>query len=810
MNGAFVLPDDIEIVPLSRLPIHLRAQVGGNIDDYAVTRPRTRVTSKVIDAHAAEFLREFEKPTTLVDAIVRFSKARSRKATQVLQEVYPFLESCLAANLLVQPGIEAQSIRASFEAGAVVADCQVRECIQVLNDTELYRVSAGDGQAALKITRPKPGPFTLQSLEREEKLLRHLDGGIAPKILSAGQTEDGRTYLLLQWIQGKLCGEAAAAMRAVSCEPLPEALVSLCAKILDAYATLHNCGVVHSDVHPNNLLLMENGELRIVDLGLSRLDANESEFPPPRAGVGFYFEPEYARAVLSGEKPPPSTRAGDQYSAAALVYLLLTGQYYLEFSYGREDMLRQIVEQAPLPLSVRGLATAAPLDEVLRRALSKYPSERFPDMGAMAQAFRSAVLRCRPAQGGEDSSTVASKSTACVERRLVQDWLESFLNSLSDSSMELPFAGFRYPTASVTFGTAGIAYGLFRIAGLREDTALFALAERWLDRTIRQMDTETGFYEPDIQITPETVGRVSPYHSAAGVACIRALVAHSCDDRRTRAEAAEQFLELSNRECKSLDLTLGKSGTLLALSMLVDAFRWDPAADHGRLIDAGNRLLADLWSQFDAMPAISEPGTTTYLGIAHGWAGYLYATLRWIQAAQSTAPVNCRSRLIQLAEKAQWRGSRAFWPSQTTSNSPTLGGWCNGSAGFVFLWNLAHCIWPSPQWLCLAEGAGNDAVYAREEGTSLCCGISGKAYSQLNLYKHTGARKWFENALSLAELAVRKHAILTKNAESRIPFSLYHGEMGLAILAAELDRPDCSAMPFFEDEAWPGAGAVGA
>jgi serine/threonine-protein kinase len=803
MNGAFVLPDDIEIVPLSRLPIAIRAQVGGHTSDYAVTRPRTRVTSKIIDADAAEFLREFEKPTTLIEAILRFSRARRKQATQVLEEVYPFLESCLAASLLIEPGTDAEAVRASFDTGAVVADCQVRECIQVLSDTELYRVSAEDCEAALKITRPRAGLFTTQSLEREERILKHLDGGVAPRILSAGNTEDGRAYLLLEWIRGELCGEAAAAMRAVSCEPLPEPLVSLCVKILDAYATLHDCGVVHSDVHPGNLLVTENGELRIIDLGLSRLDTHESELPPPRGGVGFYFEPEYARAVLSGEKPPISTRAGDQYSAAALVYFLLTGQYYLEFSYGREEMMHQIAEQAPFPLSVRGLLAAAPLDEVLRRGLSKAPAERFPDMGTMAQAFRSAARRCRPAQVPESSSTGASVATACAERQFVHDWLESFLDSLSDPVMELPFAGLRYPTASLTFGTAGIAYGLFRIAGLREDTALYALAERWLDRAIREIDTETGFYEPDIQITQETVGRISPYHTAAGVACIRALVAHSCDDRRARAQAAEQFLRLSNHECKHLDLTLGRSGTLLALSMMIEALRWDPTAEYGHLIDAGNRLLADLWRQFDAMPAISDIKIATYLGIAHGWAGYLYATLRWVQAAQATPPVNCQSRLMQLAEKAQWRGSRAFWPSQTTPNSPVLGGWCNGSAGFVFLWNLAHRIWPSPPWLRLAEGAGNDAVYAREEGTSLCCGLSGKAYSQLNLYKHTGARNWLDNALSLAELAVRKQEIRTKAAKSQIPFSLYRGGMGLAILASDLNRPDCSVMPFFEDEQWP-------
>jgi hypothetical protein len=42
----------------------------------------------------------------------------------------------------------------------------------------------------------------------------------------------------------------------------------------------------------------------------------------------------------------------------------------------------------------------------------------------------------------------------------------------------------------------------------------------------------------------------------------------------------------------------------------------------------------------------------------------------------------------------------------------------------------------------------------------------------------------------------------TKTAGPQIPFSLYKGDIGVAVLVAELERPESSAMPFFEDEAW--------
>jgi serine/threonine-protein kinase len=102
-------------------------------------------------------------------------------------------------------------------------------------------------------------------------------------------------------------------------------------------------------------------------------------------------EPEYARALLAGSLPPPATPASDQYSVAALVYTLLSGRHYLDFSYGREEMLRQVSEQTPIPLAGRGLSTAGALNAVLMRALEKDPAARFPNMTEMASAFRDAT-----------------------------------------------------------------------------------------------------------------------------------------------------------------------------------------------------------------------------------------------------------------------------------------------------------------------------------------------------------------------------------------------------------------------------------
>jgi serine/threonine-protein kinase len=128
-------------------------------------------------------------------------------------------------------------------------------------------------------------------------------------------------------------------------------------------------------------------------------------------------------------------------------------------------------------------------------------------------------------------------------------------------------------------------------------------------------------------------------------------------------------------------------------------------------------------------------------------------------------------------------------------------GWCNGSAGYVWLWTLAHKVFGKEKYLDLAERAALEAWSAGGAGHSLCCGWAGQAYSQLALYRHTGAKKWREQAEELVLRAVEFGAASLR--EEGLPFSLYKGNVGVAVLAAEVPDPYAASMPFFEEEGWP-------
>jgi hypothetical protein len=67
----------------------------------------------------------------------------------------------------------------------------------------------------------------------------------------------------------------------------------------------------------------------------------------------------------------------------------------------------------------------------------------------------------------------------------------------------------------------------------------------------------------------------------------------------------------------------------------------------------------------------------------------------------------------------------------------------------------------------------------------------------LSLYKHTGEQAWLSRARDLTN----KAAIHIRES-GKTPNSLYRGEVGVALLAAEIEKPEWAAMPFFEEEQW--------
>lgn len=776
----FVLAADTLIIGVEELPQSVRDGLGGEAG-FALTRARSRTASTLVDRTTGELLREFTGPSTIAEVMIRYGRRTGRDPERLLDGSYPILRRCIGHGYLVPAtSAGARDDRAGLVAGSRVAGGVILRCVQRLDDTEVYQLARDDGaMAALKlVVAPVPAQGEA-ALRREAAVLRHLDGQVAPSLLEIGTVEAG-SWIAMGWCPGVRAGVLATTLRRSG--GTGNRLTALCRAVIDAYARLHELGVVHGDVHPGNVLVAPDGSVRLVDFGLAH--RRNDAVAPPRGGAPPYLDPEQAAALLAGRMPDPATVASDQYSLGALLYELLTGAGYLDLVTDRPEMLRRIVEDPPLPFTRRGQTPAPQVEALLAVTLAKAPADRFHTTAELARRWAGASSSTTTTGTGVETLL----DDVLARARPGGDWFEDGLPSA--------------PLASIAYGTAGLTAALYRVAVLRDDPELLALADEWALRASRQATTTDAFLDADRMLTEDSIGRVSPFHRETGVHAVLALLGHAGCDVGARQRGIDAFVAGSRLPCAGLDLTLGRAGTLLGASILREAVGAAPHVDLTGLETLGHDTMAGIWLELDATAPVTDSAKVPYLGMAHGWAGLAYATLRWCAATGAAHPAGLGQRLGQLAELARPAGTGLRWAC-TNRHLPggeaTTSGWCNGTAGYVHLWTCAHVALGEDRWAQLAERAAWDTYTTASDGIGqLCCGLGGRAYALLEMHRRTGEPRWLAAAAELAERA----AVLVSvpNPQVSLPGSLHKGDVGVAVLAADLARPDLAAMPFFGNE----------
>ena len=792
ISDPVILPPDVVVVPVESLAEDVRAQLAWQPGDYALTRPRSRTPSSIIDQHTAGLLEQFREPCRIVDAIIRYSDAAALDPHETLERAFPVLQRFLNGGLLMAPDSAlAQPIAGTLKRGEVIAGYTVIEAVQIIVDTEVYLVRTLDGAfAALKMARPGAEARVRRLFEAEAETLATLDGRVTPCLIDCGEI-DGRPFLAMSWRAGVDGYEASAGARGDSDTG---DLLRMAGAIADAYAHLHEQNVLQGDVHPRNVLIDAEFGVTLIDFGMAapRVAAGGGH-RGRRGAVELFADPELAAAQRAGDPLPPVSAEGEQYSVAALLYSLLTGAYTHNFVLEREGMWRQLAEDPPLPFSAHSGPALPAVERTLRRALAKDPSARFESMAAFAGAFRQAAASDASLGSARDAGAFGPREIA----RMVRD--DVLMRLAPAEFVTLPVV--EPPTSSVNNGAAGFAYALLRMARQRGDERMLAAADVWITRAVRDVAQapDAALFNPELDLTSDVIGRSSLSHMPAGVHCVEALVAHARGDERALRLALGAFAVSAGGPRTDVDVAFGRAGLLLGCTLLHEA-PGIAALEEGRgIVALGNDLAAELTTILSDEAPGSSPSLSP-LGAAHGWAGVLFALLRWHTVTGAALPSALRTRLDELAALATPVGRGVCWP-RTTERLPAEDGlrasWCNGSAGFVSLWLQAEQSFGTPRYGALAEAAGWTTFDAPPAGGDLCCGLAGRAYALMGLYRHTGDRRWWSRAAELGERAAGRIRTFSRRADS-----LYNGEVGVALLAADLAAPDHSGLPLYEAEGW--------
>jgi eukaryotic-like serine/threonine-protein kinase len=276
---------------------------------------------------------------------------------------------------LAGSAVEASTILAAAEelvslAGTRIGPYQIVEEIGHGGMGTVYRAVRADDQyrkeVAIKVVRGGLGDeFRLHRFLAERQILANLDHANIARLLDGGATEDGRPYVVMEYVEGRPIDEYCDQGKL----PVPERL-KLFRTVCSAVAYAHQRLVIHRDLKPANILVTKDNEPKLLDFGIAKILDPEDTGVDQTVTVMRLMTPEYASPEqVRGE---PITTASDVYSLGVVLYGLLTGRRpYGPASRLPRDIVQAVIETEPEKPS----ASVTRAETVTARAVSETRDE---------------------------------------------------------------------------------------------------------------------------------------------------------------------------------------------------------------------------------------------------------------------------------------------------------------------------------------------------------------------------------------------------------------------------------------------------
>src|SRR5688572_15245712 len=231
-----------------------------------------------------------------------------------------------------------------------------------------------------------PGAADADAAIRKERFFREARAASAlnhPNIITIYEinADQGVDFIAMEYVNGRTLADM------LQHGPLPfDSVHRLAHQIAEAVGRAHRAGIVHRDLKPRNIMVTNDGLVKVLDFGLAKIThAGEADDAATRAaltrsgttvGTLGYMSPEQAIGDAVDAR-------SDVFSFGVILYEMLTGQLP---SSGKtmSEVLRQL--HFAEPLSVESLRSDVPpqLRSVVTRALQKKPEHRFPNMSEVA------------------------------------------------------------------------------------------------------------------------------------------------------------------------------------------------------------------------------------------------------------------------------------------------------------------------------------------------------------------------------------------------------------------------------------------
>ena len=273
-----------------------------------------------------------------------------------------------------------------------------------------------DREVALKVLRPEFSSND-EFLARFRNEALAAEGINSPNVVATYDYRElespsgaAMCFIVMEYIRGESLADLIKREGALS----EELALDVLEQAAHGLAVIHRMGLVHRDIKPGNLMITQNGQIKITDFGIAKAAA---AVPLTRTGMvvgtAQYVSPEQAQGMKV-------TAASDVYSLGVVGYEMLAGARPFTGDSSVSVALAHVSAEPPaLPISV-----SAPARELIEIALRKDPRQRFRDGNELQLAVEQVRQGLRPAQPGGQTAVIATEPSPTESTQMLADVAE--------------------------------------------------------------------------------------------------------------------------------------------------------------------------------------------------------------------------------------------------------------------------------------------------------------------------------------------------------------------------------------------------
>ncbi|MDD3186921.1 MAG: Stk1 family PASTA domain-containing Ser/Thr kinase [Bacilli bacterium] len=267
--------------------------------------------------------------------------------------------------------------------------------------------------------------------------------------------DDGQYFIVMEFIEGKTLKSLIKKRGALS---IPE-VIDIMLQLTSALACAHNSYIIHRDIKPQNVLILEDGRVKITDFGIA-MALNKEEATQTNSVMGsvHYLPPEQANG--SG-----STIKSDIYSLGILMYELLTGHVPFRGDNAVEIAIKQMKEPIP-SICKENSDIPQSIENIILRATAKNPKNRYDSVNEMYEDVKKSldpenINQARIVYSYPEHELEATKELKDLKEEIVKADIKEKKKKRSKLNLALIISGSLFMVLLTIAGISIIFYPMF-------------------------------------------------------------------------------------------------------------------------------------------------------------------------------------------------------------------------------------------------------------------------------------------------------------------------------------------------------------